>query len=450
MKIPRNPPVLSDISARVLQPFERFTRVMEEAIKTEAEGRYHHWDIIRHLTPPADLTVEDWWFGIKMQRSAATKRVPLFDKRGQLFSYNLPDRVARHLHEIDLGAGGAIGLPEPITNSQTRNQYLVRSLIQEAITSSQLEGAATTREVAKEMLRSGRPPRDKSERMILNNFLTMSQIQDWKNRPLEPDLIFEIHRQVTDKTLDDADAAGRFRREDKRVAVQHEITGEVYHNPPPASELPDRLRAICAFANGETPEHFIHPVVRAIILHFWLAYDHPFVDGNGRTARALFYWSMLRQGYWLFEFISISEILLRAPVKYALAFLYAETDGNDLTYFIIHQTKVIRRSIEALHRYIDAKSKELTETEALLRTGPDFNHRQHALIAHALRNPGARYTVEVHKTSHKIAYDTARRDLLDLSERGLLEMRKHGKAFVFAVPKSLYSKVREACQASAT
>ena len=58
---------------------------------------------------------------------------------------------------------------------------------------------------------------------------------------------------------------------------------------------------------------FIHPMIRSIILHFWLAYDHPFVDGNGRTARALFYWSMLRHGYWLFEFISISQIILKGP-----------------------------------------------------------------------------------------------------------------------------------------
>jgi Fic family protein len=63
----------------------------------------------------------------------------------------------------------------------------------------------------------------------------------------------------------------------------------VFHTPPPAAELPARLEAMCDFANSKTPDTFIHPVVRGIFLHFWLAYDHPFVDGNGRTARALFY-----------------------------------------------------------------------------------------------------------------------------------------------------------------
>jgi Fic family protein len=448
VKFPKTPPKLSSIGEQVIKQYERFTRVMDEAQKTEAAGRYRHWDIVRHLTPPLDLSVEDLWFGIKMVRSAAIKQIPLVDKTGERFSYNLPDRVALQLHEIDLGAGGVIGLPEPITNTHTRNQYLVRSLIQEAVTSSQLEGAATTREVAKEMLRSGRPPRDKSEQMILNNFITMRQIGAWKNRRLDEDLILEIHRQITDKTLENPEAAGRFRTESERVTVQNEITGEIYHQPPPAAELQDRLHTMCAFANGETPEHFIHPVLRAIILHFWLAYDHPFVDGNGRTARVLFYWLMLRQGYWLFEYISISEILVRAPVKYALSFLYAETDGNDLTYFIIHQAKVIRKSIEVLHKYIDEKSKELSESYELLRAGPNFNYRQQALIAHAMRNPGTRYTVEAHKTSHSIAYDTARRDLLDLAEKGVLEVRKQGKAFVFIAPSDLHSKVRQVCKAS--
>ena len=111
---------------------------------------------------------------------------------------------------------------------------------------------------------------------------------------------------------------------------------EIFHDPPPAEQLDERMAAMCDFANGKIPNHFIHPVVRAIILHFWLAYDHPFVDGNGRTARALFYWLMLRNNYWLFEFISISQIIRKAPIKYGRAFLYTETDDNDLTYFILY------------------------------------------------------------------------------------------------------------------
>ena len=77
----------------------------------------------------------------------------------------------------------------------------MRSLIEESITSSQLEGASTTREIAKEMIREGRQPRDRGERMIFNNYQTMMSILEFKNQAMTRDLLFGIHRLVTDGTL---------------------------------------------------------------------------------------------------------------------------------------------------------------------------------------------------------------------------------------------------------
>jgi Fic family protein len=183
--------------------------------------------------------------------------------------------------------------------------------------------------------------------------------------------------------------------------------------------------------------------VRAIILHFWLACDHPFVDGNGRTARALFYWGMLRSGYWLFEFISISSILKTAPAKYGLSFLHSETDDNDLTYFIVAQTQVMRRAIERLHEYIDRKTAEVRALEAHVRALDLFNHRQAELIRHALKHPYQEYTIASHGKSHNVVYQTARTDLLDLKERGVLELKKRGKKMVFTVPRELAERLRK-------
>jgi Fic family protein len=195
------------------------------------------------------------------------------------------------------------------------------------------------------------------------------------------------------------------------------------------------MKAMIDFANGKDKKTFIHPVVRSVLLHFWLAYDHPFVDGNGRTARALFYWSMLKHGYWLSEYLSISKILKKAPLRYSRAFLYTETDDNDATYFLLFQLSVIRQAIKELHSYLKHKMAEIRATESMIKTSAHFNHRQLEVISHALKRPNAEYTLEGHATSHRVSHETARADLYDLERKKLFVRRKQGRVFYFsAVP----------------
>jgi Fic family protein len=435
MHKPERPPDFRASTILDVNVFERMAPLI-----SEPPSEYIHWDKLRRLSPPNGFTREDWWTAIKIGRIAMLNNLALRDCQGKPFRFCVPDSVSQLLHEIDMGAGGKIGIPAEVINPQTRDQYLVNTLMQEAITSSQLEGAATTREVAKEMLRTGRKPRDTSEQMILNNYLTMRKIMDLRDKSLSEDLVLQIHASVTEDTLENSGAAGRFRLPHEKVDVA-DITGEVVHEPPAAEELKLRMKAMYDFANRKSPNFFVHPVIRAIVLHFWLAYDHPFVDGNGRTARALFYWSMLNQGYWLFEFISISDILRKAPAQYARAFLYTETDDNDLTYFIVYQAHVIHRAICALHEYIEKKSLEVQEAERLLRAWDHLNHRQVALLCHAMRHAGAIYSVEGHQRSHNTVYETARKDLLLLSNSGLLEKTKRGKAMIFKPPHDLKSRI---------
>ena len=431
MRLPSSPPDFSSLT-RELVHSGRF----DDILKAPQATKYYHWDKLLRFPPPEGLTHREWWFAIKLRRQGNFRAVPLADPDGNPFKYTVTDPVHEQLHRIDMGAGGSIGVAGPITNQQTRDQYYVTSLIREAITSSQLEGATTTREVAKEMIRTGRPPRDKGERMILNNYLTMREISDAKDEELTPALVFEFHRRVTDQTLDNPDAAGRFRHTDEDIQVwDHE--DNVVHTPPPAQSLQGRLESLCAFANEIDGKPFLHPVLRAIIVHFWLGYDHPFVDGNGLTTRALFYWCMRRYGFWLFEFVSISNILVNAPAQYSRSFLYSETDDNDLTYFIDYQIGVIRRAIDTLHEYIDRKSREINQLRSQLRVVGELNHRQQTLMNHALKHPYNRYTIESHRNSHGIVYQTARTDLLKLSKLGLLEQSKQGKTLVFEVPSDL-------------
>jgi Fic family protein len=445
MRFPATPPNYAEI-LRGVQGGKKLAKYFFAANSEPALG-YLHWDQLRRLpNVPEGLTHAEWWATVKMRRTLGVRPLPLQDKNGHHFRFLLPDPQYQELHQIDRGAGEMIAVPEEVVNPQSRDQYLISSLINEAITSSQLEGAVTTRVVAKEMIRTGRKPRDRSERMILNNYVTMRHIIEIKDKPLTKELVFELHRMVTEGTLDDDDSAGRFRTAGEDVRVEHD-QGEVFHDPPSADQLEARMEAMCNFANGLIPDYFIHPVVRAILLHFWLAYDHPFVDGNGRTARALFYWAMLHSGYWLFEFVSISDILLKSPTKYYLAFLYSETDENDATYFIIHQLDVIRKGIKSLRAYISRKSAQFKESEKFLRDWASLNHRQATLVSHALRHPDMTYTVEAHQRSHGTVYETARRDLLELVQAGLLLKSKRGRTMVFRTSPDFSIKLKRGPEA---
>lgn len=455
MKIPISPPLIEAFLEEIVRDAERgaafFRLLAGGAIDPAPDGKYRHWDILRHLEPPEGLDSEEWWAAIKLARRQLSRQTPLLAKDRTPFRFTATDAAQRMLHRIDQQSSGAIKGSDQVTDPTTRDTYLIKTLFEEAITSSQLEGAATTREVAKDMLQRGRAPRNRSEQMIHNNYQAMQFIRQLRDAPLTPGIIFEVHRLVTHQTLDDTGCAGRFRRADESIHIVDE-TGRVLHIPPDAAELPERLETLCAFANDRGEMPFLHPVVRSILLHFQLAYDHPFVDGNGRTARALFYWSMARHGYWLAEFISISRIIKEAPGKYVRAFLYTETDENDATYFILNQLRTTLRAIDALHEYLSRKTRQLRETERIISpsgaANTVLNPRQLALIAHATRKPGFTYTIDSHRRSHAISYQTARTDLLALLDLGLLakasspsESGRGRKSYAFVAPADLVDRL---------
>lgn len=451
MKLPEPPPSLDLLLKQLMEQGDhaRITRLLSAPIgPTDSKGRYLPWEKLKHLKPPEGFTPEDYWFAVKSARQKIARHLPLQDKYQKPFAFCMPDSLQKELHWLDQNASGSITMDQPITNPHTRDTYLVSSLIEESISSSQLEGASTTRNVAKEMLRQGRTPTDHSERMIYNNYRAMEVIREFCDDDLTPSMIKHLHQVITEGTLDNEAKAGRLRGDGDDIQVVDNSTGVTLHTPPKAAELEQRLQALCNFANAPSDDGaFIHPVIKAITLHFMIGYDHPFVDGNGRTARALFYWAMARHGYWLMEFVSISRIIKQAPVKYGMAYLHTETDGNDLTYFLLHQVEVIRKGIAALHEYLNRKVIDLEEAEKLLDNSKArglLNHRQLMLLRHALKNPGAHYDIQKHKTSHAISYQTARTDLLTMADDlRLLNKRKYGKSWVFVSPSDLRMRLKK-------
>ncbi|BBP02117.1 Fic family protein [Sulfuriferula nivalis] len=433
MSLPVTPPSLHQLLTQLSST--RVSELVSLPIQSVRNERYFHWDELRHRPTPAGITHDEWWLITKFARVSQARNLALLsDKQGSPFSYVLAESVLKALRYIDRHAGGA----DTQIDTAARDNYIFGQLIEESITSSQLEGASTTRRVAEELLRTGRKPVDGSERMIANNFAAMQYIQTLAKTDLTPEMICEIQRIITRGTLENSADEGRFRQDDT-INVVDNRDGAVLHQPPLATELAQRMQRLCVFANqSEDDEPYCHPVVRAILLHFMLAYDHPFADGNGRTARALFYWAMVRHGYRLMEYVSISSILRKATGQYKRAYLYTETDDGDVTYFLIHQLETIQSAIYALREYLAIKQNELQQTQQLL-TGMNnkLNLRQIALITGALKGRADTYTISSHQRSHGISYATARQDLMDLVTFGLLQEQKNGKAFQYFAPLNL-------------
>ncbi len=420
---------------------EDASRFMSAAqAENQRVDRYLPWRKLRYRTAPSPLTMEEWWWGIKLQRFAGRESLPLLNRKGEPFSYSLVPYMHKLLHEIDILCGSK---HEKGDERDMATPYLLYSLEEESIMSSLIEGAITTRAAAKSMIRQRRKPLSHGERMIYNNYKVMQHIQDMKDEPFSTQAILELHSILTHDTLEESAQEGCFRSATDDVRVEDSRTGEIVHLPPDAEQLPERMQALCDFANQVGHTAFMHPVIRACILHFWLAYDHPFVDGNGRTARALFYWYMLKAGYRHYEYISISRQILEKPKRYYQSFVDTEEDEGDLNYFIIAQLLTIKEAVENLYAHIAAKKQRRSELYHQLRNVDAFNYRQQALVAEFLRNQDTELSVRHLAENFRISQQTARGDLTALHGLGLLRKRKQGQQNIYYAHEKIARRIEK-------
>ena len=441
MKIPEKAPkwrsVLKEDYSKL---FDLKASLATEIAKANRE--YLYWDKFKYQELPNGVSPESAWAALKLSREVRDQKIlPLQDAAGLHFSYWIPDNAQKALHFLDQNTAGQLLVDEPALQTEEKQRYILKSIMEEAITSSQLEGAATTRVVAKEMLRSGRQPKDHAERMIFNNYITITKIRDHINEELTPELLLEFHRLISKDTLENSAQEGRYRMEENGDIRVYDEKDQVLHTPPAPHLISNSVDQLCAFANANESDEFVHPVIRGIILHFWLAYLHPFADGNGRTARAIFYWYILKRQYWLFEYLSISRVMRKASVQYYRSFLYSEVDDGDITYFIMFHLRAIKLAIDELRIYLARKQKESREAVKFLKKQPHLNHRQRSLLMSALDRPDNVYSFKIHMAVHGVVYQTARADLIGLYELGLLEMHKSGKRFTFMAASDLKEKL---------
>ncbi|MBC8088722.1 MAG: Fic family protein [Phycisphaerae bacterium] len=447
MKIPASLPDMDSFS-RTLRP-DRLVELLRAGprLGPGADANYSNWEETRAATEATGLDAEEQWFLAKLGRRQSYRALPLADATGRPFQYCVPAAAFELLHRIDRDTLATIPAFEPINNPGTRATYLQKSLVEEAIRSGQMDGGSTPRRTAKDMILGGRVPTDTAQRKVFNNHQALEKVREWKDEFLTPDRVLELHSILTTGTLDAADSVGRLRVADVAAALS-ERSRVPTHELPHATTLQQRLQVLCDFASAGSSGEFMHPVVRATLVMFALSHDAPFVDGNGRTARALFYWVMAREGYALCEYVSISRVFRKARAQYIRAFQDTLQDENDATYFVLYHLRIFTRAIRELQEYLERKTSEIRDVELRLAhsatPNASLNKRQLDVLANALKEPTALYTIEAHRRAHDTAYATSRSDLLQLAESGLLEHRKTGRSFVFVPPPDLQIKLPRA------
>lgn len=404
------------------------------------DTKYYYFDKWKYLSNEWKMNPVHIWAAVKFFR-LSNQTLTISDIPGFTFKVGSTSVIQQYLHEFDLNLGGSLQ-GDTIIPSEDRDRYLISSLMEEAIASSQLEGAVTTRKVAKEMLESNRKPKDASEQMIQNNYLAMKWIVANQNAQFSIENIQQLHSILTYSTLSSSEDEGAFRKVDD-INVVDVQTGKAVYTPPPARDLDKLIKDFCFFANDlENRNFFLHPISKAIILHFLIGYIHPFVDGNGRTARTMFYWYLLKHGYWLIEFMSVSRIILNSKAQYARAYLHTERDENDLTYFLIYNLKSIHKSLEDLRTYIKKKSAEKQNAITLLRN-TNFNDRQILLIQEIIQDRTIFFTAQQVQTKLAVSNQTARTDLAGLVEQGILTERRSGHRIQYLPAADFMKKIEK-------
>jgi len=386
------------------------------------------------------ISVEDAWYLLQVRRRFTQTQSPVRDTRNEPFSWSKLPTHERLLHDFSMQLGGSMAT-STLADGAAKNQVFLRqSLIEEAIASSQLEGAATTRERAKKMFAEKRKPSSNGEWMIYNNYLTIKQIEEeTSNYPLSRDVLLALHVTMTTNTDIEPDQIGRWRTDDDDIVVKRLIHSEemIAHVPPKEAMMQVELDRLLAFANDQdADEDFLNPITKAIIIHFWFAYLHPFCDGNGRLSRSLFYWYLMRHKYWLIGLVPISTVIKKSPAQYADAYCFSEQYSNDLTYFIDYNLRKIEQALVLFTQYMERKKDKINLIDRLLPEA-GLNHRQKQALHHLLGKSDDTITVTQHANFHEVSWITASQDIKALQAIGYLEATKRGQSVLYTASDRL-------------
>lgn len=372
------------------------------------------------------LTNDEWTIlKERIQKLRKMGSIPFFIKSiDKKFWFFPSDSIQEKIHRIEF-EGNAL-FEQIKAHGSFKEEFLTNAKIEEAITSAIYEGANSTRSKARAMIASQKSPATKSEWMLINNYMAMKWINENSSLPLNLDVILKIHSIVTQNTLegDDANFHGKFRNDTVHVGNHEGVNFTLLEN-----SLSEILQMTTRHPRS------IHPLLKGILLHYFTAYIHPFFDGNGRTARTLFYFKAIKNNLKFVELLSVSAALKETGRKYEKSFDLVVEHELDMTYFIDFCLDSLILSLEQVKKKV-----EYLISLSNLKATYHLNAQQVSLLQKMALNKFRHITIEEYATSIEKSREVARIELKDLKEKGFLIEQKKGKKLVYYVDSKRLKK----------
>lgn len=235
-------------------------------------------------------------------------------------------------------------------------------------------------------------------------------------------VIKKIHALTIEKLLDEA-KCGVYRK--NQVVVKNAQTGQITFRPPPAVEVPYQVEGFVSWLNSPEVKN-IHPVLKAGVSHYELVRIHPFVDGNGRTARAVATLVLFLENYDIKKFFSLEEFYDKDASHYYQALRSAES--GDLTVWLEYFTQGLAIELSRIKEKIKKLSTDVAIKEKKLGGKQLFLSERQVKIIEYIQRAGYLQNKNFQDLFPKISDDTILRELKDLVKKGLVKKKGKTKA----------------------
>ena len=308
--------------------------------------------------------------------------------------------------------------------------YGIKAAEDEIVATSAIESIDFSRDSVRKILK-GMAPKDEQENRILGIKHGLEFIADTSNKITEEN-IFKLYMMTVGDFLtgDDKLAEGNFYRHD----TVYVVSDHVEHSGLDYKKVPEFMKSLIAFVNAEDD---INDLIKAAIIHFYIAFVHPYFDGNGRMARLVHLWFLIQKGYQSALFIPFSSQIEKSRKAYYNAYTAIEKNKKysgkiDVTPFILYFINNVYNkmnegstAVETLTAYDDAvKDGKITEKETKLW--------KFVLSYYGTEEFS---TKQLEKDFGYAAYATIRGFVLKFEDLGLLSSVKYGPRVKYKVIK---------------